>query len=155
MQLKEEIEEVEKIVSEVEQNLISTLKDIVSVDEEANRGMIRNFMTSLKKSSAPKQLAVGAGIGWCAGYLTMKVGKMAATAVGGSLLILQIAHYKGYIHVDWNKMTDDTSTLADVVKDKLRIKSKSGIEKFQDYASKNVYVAGGFTGGFFLGIASS
>ena len=29
---------------------------------------------------------------------------MAATAVGGSLLLLQIAHHKGYIKVDWNKV---------------------------------------------------
>nr|ACO10331.1 FUN14 domain-containing protein 1 [Caligus rogercresseyi]ACO11109.1 FUN14 domain-containing protein 1 [Caligus rogercresseyi] len=155
MQLKEEIEEVEKIVSDAEQSLISSIKDIVSVDEEGSKGMMRNFMSSLKKSSAPKQLAVGAGMGWCAGYLTMKVGKMAATAVGGSLLLLQIAHYKGYIRVDWSKMTDDTSSLADVVKDKLKIKSKSGFEKFQEFAAHNIYVAGGFTGGFFLGIASS
>ena len=30
---------------------------------------------------------------------------MAATAVGGSLLLLQIAHHKGYIKVDWNKVS--------------------------------------------------
>jgi hypothetical protein len=41
------------------------------------------------------------------------------------------------------------------VKDKLKLKSKSGFEKFMDYAKDNIYVAGGFTGGFFLGIASS
>ena len=68
---------------------------------------------------------------------------------------LQIAHHKGYITVDWNKMTEDTSTLADRMKRKLRLKSKTGFEKFMDFASENVYLAGGFTGGFFLGIASS
>jgi glutamate/tyrosine decarboxylase-like PLP-dependent enzyme len=37
----------------------------------------------------------------------MKVGKMAATAIGGSLLILQIAHYKGYINVGYNNSGDE------------------------------------------------
>ena len=37
--------------------------------------------------------------GWAAGYVTMKAGKMAATAIGGTLLLLQIAHHKGYIKV--------------------------------------------------------
>ena len=32
---------------------------------------------------------------------------------------------------------------------------RSGFERFMDFASDNVYLAGGFTGGFFLGIASS
>ena len=34
---------------------------------------------------------------------------MAATAVGGSLLLLQIAHHKGYIKVDWNKVSKHTN----------------------------------------------
>ena len=33
--------------------------------------------------------------------------------------------------------------------------NRSGFERFMDFASDNVYLAGGFTGGFFLGIASS
>ena len=71
------------------------------------------------------------------------------------ITVLQIAHHKGYIKVDWNKMTNDSATLADQMKDKLKIQSKTGLQKFQDFAAKNVYMAGGFTGGFFLGIASS
>ena len=38
-------------------------------------------------------------LGWAAGYVTMKAGKMAATAIGGTLLLLQIAHHKGYVKV--------------------------------------------------------
>jgi hypothetical protein len=52
-------------------------------------------------------------------------------------------------------MTTDSTSMADKLKKKLHIKSKTGMQKFQDFASKNIYVAGGFTGGFFLGIASS
>jgi hypothetical protein len=52
-------------------------------------------------------------------------------------------------------MTRDSNSVADRVKDKLRLKTRSGFEKFMDFAGENVYLAGGFTGGFFLGIASS
>lgn len=72
-----------------------------------------------------------------------------------SISVLQIAHHKGYIKVDWNKITNDTSSVAERMKDKLKIKSKTGLQKFQEFSAKNVYLAGGFTGGFFLGIASS
>jgi len=37
----------------------------------------------------------------------MKIGKTVATAVGGSLILLQIAHHKGYISVDWSKVNKD------------------------------------------------
>jgi len=55
-----------------------------------NETMVKKFLKDLSKAPAPKQLAVGTGAGWLVGYLTMKVGKAAATAVGGSLLILQV-----------------------------------------------------------------
>ena len=128
-------------------------------------------MEDLSRAPVPKQLAVGGAAGWTAGYLTMKAGKMAATAIGGSLLLLQIAHHKGYIkvilnnlpdqktyplcQVDWKKMTSDSASVAETLKEKLHIKSKSSFEKFQEWSAKNIYLAGGFTGGFFLGIASS
>lgn len=121
----------------------------------SNESTWKKVVKDLSKAPVPKQIGVGAATGWCAGYVTMKLGKMAATAIGGSLLLLQIAHHKGYVKIDWNKMTDDSTSLADRMKDKLKFKSKSGLEKFQDFAKENIYVAGGFTAGFFLGIASS
>ncbi|KAJ0070154.1 hypothetical protein NL108_002475, partial [Boleophthalmus pectinirostris] len=45
----------------------------------------------------------------CAGYLFQKVGKVAATAVGGGLLMLQIANNSGYIQVDWKRVEKDVN----------------------------------------------
>ena len=61
----------------------------------ATMNAVKKFTKDMSKAPAPKQLAVGATAGWLAGYMTMKVGKAAATLVGGSLLVLQIAHHKG------------------------------------------------------------
>jgi len=135
---------------------IALLKDLSVGDfRRESRSIMGRALDDLSKAPVPKQMIVGGSAGWLAGYLTMKLGKMAATAVGGTLLILQIAHHKGYIKVDWNKMTNDSTSMADKLKRKLHLKSKSGMEKFQDFAAENIYIAGGFTGGFFLGIASS
>ena len=41
------------------------------------------------------------------GYVAMKIGKTVATAVGGSLILLQLAHHKGYISVNWSKVNKD------------------------------------------------
>ena len=41
------------------------------------------------------------------------------------------------------------------IKDHIKIQTKSTGEKFADFVKKNVYLAEGFTGGFFVGLASS
>jgi hypothetical protein len=58
--------------------------------ERDSENVVKRMLKDLSKAPAPKQLAVGASAGWLVGYLTMKVGKAAATAVGGSLLLLQV-----------------------------------------------------------------
>ena len=124
----------------------------ISADTEYT---FKKMLKDVSKAPAPKQIAIGSACGWVSGYVMMKVGKAAATAIGGSLILLQIAHHKGYVTVDWNRMANDTSSFSDRLKDKLRMKSKSTGEKFLDFAKKNIYLAGGFTGGFFIGLASS
>ncbi|KAJ0062422.1 hypothetical protein NL108_012109, partial [Boleophthalmus pectinirostris] len=52
----------------------------------------------------------------CAGYLFQRVGKIAATAVGGGFLLLQartlsfqIANHTGYVQIDWKKVEKDVN----------------------------------------------
>merc|ERR1712020_789947 len=138
----------------VERNIVvgDTSKNEMSND---TKNAVRKFVKDMSKAPAPKQLAVGATAGWLAGYITMKVGKAAATMVGGSLLVLQIAHHKGYVKVNWQQLSNDCAAAADKTKASLSKKGKNGFEQFQEFAAENVYLAGGFTGGFFLGIAWS
>jgi len=103
--------------------------------------VMETVIKDLSKAPAPKQLAVGTCAGWATGYATMKVGKMAATAIGGSLLLLQIAHHNGYIKVNWNRVTEESNSVAAKIKDKLKIRSRNGMEKFMDFASENIYLA--------------
>lgn len=37
----------------------------------------------------------------------MKIGKTVATALGGSLILIQIASHKGYININWSKVNKD------------------------------------------------
>merc|ERR1719429_117783 len=123
----------EGVVSDLKesgQEILEKISDL-EVFRRENQSTVGKIMDDLGKASVPKQLAVGGAAGWVSGYLTMKAGKMAATAIGGTLLLLQIAHHKGYIKVDWSRMTEDSASVADKIKKKLHIQSKSGLEKFQ------------------------
>uniref|UniRef100_A0A8C7RKJ2 FUN14 domain-containing protein 2 n=1 Tax=Oncorhynchus mykiss TaxID=8022 RepID=A0A8C7RKJ2_ONCMY len=62
-----------------------------------------------EKYNVATQLAIGGVSGWCAGYLFQKVGKLAASAVGGGFFFLQIANHTGYIKVDWKRVERDVN----------------------------------------------
>uniref|UniRef100_A0A8C6UTZ3 FUN14 domain containing 1 n=1 Tax=Neogobius melanostomus TaxID=47308 RepID=A0A8C6UTZ3_9GOBI len=82
----------------------------------------------------------------CAGYLFQRVGKIAATAVGGGFLLLQIANHTGYVQINWKKVEKDVT--------KPRSTSKNGrTSSATDFIKRNIVLSSGFVGGFFLGIA--
>uniref|UniRef100_A0A3Q2EEZ9 FUN14 domain containing 1 n=1 Tax=Cyprinodon variegatus TaxID=28743 RepID=A0A3Q2EEZ9_CYPVA len=85
------------------------------------------------------------------------VGKIAATAIGGGFLLLQIANHSGYVQVDWKKVEKDVN------KAKKHLKKKANkaapeihtfIEEATDFIKRNIVLTSGFVGGFFLGLAS-
>jgi len=49
------------------------------------------------------------------GFTTMKIGKFAAFAVGGSIILLEIAHQEGLIKINWTKLDKSVDKLADKV----------------------------------------
>jgi len=85
----------------------------------------------------------------------MKIGKTVATAVGGSLILLQLAHHKGYISVNWSKVNKDLEGASNKL-------AKSGndpampkfLNKVQQVIVNDAYFSCGFAGGFLIGLAS-
>lgn len=111
-----------------------------------------------EKYSVATQLLIGGVTGWCTGFIFQKVGKLAATAVGGGFFLLQLANHTGYIKVDWSRVEKDMKK----AKEQLTIRKsaqiptevKSKAEEVVCFVKKNVLVTGGFFGGFLLGMAS-
>ncbi|XP_069678105.1 FUN14 domain-containing protein 1 isoform X2 [Periplaneta americana] len=131
--------------------------ELISIDEVAKetKGFIDRVLGDVGKSSATKQLVIGSISGWCTGFITMKVGKVAAIAVGGGIILLQVANHQGYINVNWDKVYKKIDKVADKVEEKATGQGPKWMEKVGDFARKNTYAAAGFVGGFFLGLASS
>ncbi|KAG7268842.1 hypothetical protein CRUP_023962 [Coryphaenoides rupestris] len=113
----------------------------------------------VEKYSVATQIMMGGVTGWCAGYLFQRVGKIAATAVGGGFLLLQIANHSGYVQVDWKKVEKDVNKAKRHLKKKAK-KAAPEINSFieevkaTDFIKRNIVVSSGFMGGFLLGLAS-
>ncbi|CAO2613290.1 FUN14 domain-containing protein 2 [Lemmus lemmus] len=111
-----------------------------------------------EKYSVATQLLIGGVTGWCTGFIFQKVGKLAATAVGGGFFLLQLGNHTGYIKVDWKRVEKDVKK----AKEQLKIRKstqipnevKSKAEELVSFVKQNVLVTGGFFGGFLLGMAS-
>ncbi|XP_042230472.1 FUN14 domain-containing protein 1-like isoform X1 [Homarus americanus] len=106
--------------------------EVLDVRGTARSGMswLQQFMQDLTKQPVTKQVAVGGLSGWVVGYLSMKVGKVAATVVGGSLIIMQLAAHKGYIKVDWNRVNRDLEKNAKKLKQEVEstVNARAGDE---------------------------
>ncbi|CDQ94343.1 unnamed protein product, partial [Oncorhynchus mykiss] len=93
----------------------------------------------------------------CAGYLFQRVGKIAATAIGGGFLLLQIANHSGYVQVDWKKVEKDVNKAKKHLKKRTKQAApeiNSFFEKATEFVKKNIVLSSGFVGGFLLGLAS-
>uniref|UniRef100_A0A4W2CQ75 FUN14 domain-containing protein 2 n=1 Tax=Bos indicus x Bos taurus TaxID=30522 RepID=A0A4W2CQ75_BOBOX len=91
--------------------------------------------------------------GWCVVFIFQKVGKLAATALGGGFLPFQLVNHTGSIRVDWQRVEKDTGeSQGKERRKKPQVKSKA--EELVSFVKKNVLATGGFFGAFLLGRAS-
>nr|XP_033801344.1 FUN14 domain-containing protein 2 [Geotrypetes seraphini] len=124
-----------------------------------NKFFGKNSGPVAEKYSVATQLALGGASGWCAGYLFQKVGKLAATAVGGGFFLLQIANHSGYVKVNWKQVNRDVNK----AKHQLKINNITGkpsgevgsrVQEVKIFVKKNAVLTGGFAAGFLIGMAS-
>ncbi|KAM9059818.1 LOW QUALITY PROTEIN: FUN14 domain-containing protein 2-like [Megaptera novaeangliae] len=113
---------------------------------------------SAGKFSVATQLLIGGVTGWCTGFIFQKVGRLAATALGGGFFLLQLANHTGYIKVDGQRVEKDMKKAKEQLKicksNQIPTEAKSKLEEVVSFVKKNVLVTGGFFRGFLLGMAS-
>uniref|UniRef100_A0A672ICX6 FUN14 domain-containing protein 2 n=1 Tax=Salarias fasciatus TaxID=181472 RepID=A0A672ICX6_SALFA len=113
-----------------------------------NRLFGKNSGPLAEKYSVATQIAIGE----CAGYLFQKVGKVAATSVGGGC-----SNNSGYIQVDWKRVEKDVNKAKKQLKkgtNQAGPELNTLMEKTTEFVKKNIVVTSGFIGGFLLGLAS-
>nr|XP_036872792.1 FUN14 domain-containing protein 1-like [Manis javanica] len=111
----------------------------------------------VEKYSVATQIAVGRMTGWYAEVLFQKVGKLAATVVGGGFLLLQIAHHGGYVRTDTKRVEKDVNK----AKRKIQKQANRAVpeinnitEDATEFIKQNIVMSSGSVGGLLLGLAS-
>lgn len=116
---------------------------------------LSQHLKELRQSSSAKQVVVGAASGWASGYVCGKFGRTAATAVGGSVLLLHLAHQYGYITVNWKRLNGDMAAAKKKLEKTARDEAPELMRQVKQLILENVLLASGFGGGFLLGLAAS
>lgn len=111
-------------------------KEIITMSDAA--GVLDRWVGDVSKKSATKQILIGAGSGWATGYITMKVGKAAAIAVGGGIILLQIANQQGYISIDWNKINKKVDKVTDKVEEAVTGQGPSWADKAERFVDRKL-----------------
>ncbi|XP_033208722.1 FUN14 domain-containing protein 1 isoform X3 [Belonocnema kinseyi] len=109
----------------------------LDISKEA-KTMIEKILGDVSKTSATKQIVIGTTSGWMTGFLTMKVGKMAAFAVGGGIIILQIAAHQGYIKINWDQIQKKADKIADKVEERVTGEGPKLLDKMERYVDKKL-----------------
>lgn len=116
------------------------------------KGLITKVAENINKTTAMKQLALGSVSGWTTGFLTMKVGKTAAFAVGGGIIVYQIAFHTGYVNMDWDQVKKKAQNTSKKIE--TQYNGAQFLSNVKRFSRANTYFTAGFVGGFLIGLAS-
>lgn len=59
----------------------------------------------------------------------MKVGKAAACALGGGIILLEIANQKGYIKINWNKVNNKIDKATNTLEESITGQGPNWVDK--------------------------
>ncbi|XP_032663375.1 FUN14 domain-containing protein 1 isoform X4 [Odontomachus brunneus] len=126
-------------------------EDCIDVSKGA-KTYLEKFLGDVSKTSATKQMIIGSTTGWVTGVVTMKIGKVAACAIGGGIIIMQIAAHQGYIKINWDKVMRKAEKITDKVEEKITGEGPNLMDKVGKLWRNNSYTATSFLGGFIIGL---
>ncbi|XP_014467985.1 PREDICTED: FUN14 domain-containing protein 1 isoform X4 [Dinoponera quadriceps] len=124
---------------------------VVDVSKEA-KTCLEKFLGDVSKSSATKQIIIGSTSGWVTGVVTMKIGKVAACAIGGGIIIMQVAAHQGYIKINWDKVMKKAEKISDKVEEKISGEGPNLMDKVGKLWRRNSCIVTSFLGGFIIGL---
>ncbi|KAI5640539.1 FUN14 family domain-containing protein [Phthorimaea operculella] len=112
-------------------------EDAKKIVDEA-KGFIEKAIKDIGKTSATKQLILGTASGWITGFVTMKLGKVAAVGLGSGVILLHLASQKGYIDINWDKINKKVDKTIDKIEKETTGKSADWFEKVERFVDRKL-----------------
>lgn len=114
-----------------------TNKNIEKMSDDASK-FLGGILGDISSRSAYAQIGIGAAAGWATGFATMKVGKFAAFAIGGGIILMEIAHQEGFIEIDWSKISRKLDKVTDKVEEAVTGQERSWADKAERFVDRKL-----------------
>lgn len=112
-------------------------KEIGKMADDASK-FLGGILGDINSKSAYTQIGIGAVSGWVSGFATMKIGKFAAFAIGGTIILVEIAHHEGLISIDWSKVNKKLDKVSDKVETAVTGQSPSWMDKAERFVDRKI-----------------
>jgi len=112
-------------------------KEIEKMADDASK-FLGGLLGDISSKSAYSQIFIGACSGWITGYATMKFGKMAAFAIGGTIILAEIAHHEGVISIDWSKVNKKLDKVSDKVETAVTGQAPTWMDKAERFVDRKL-----------------
>ncbi|KAK9758504.1 FUN14 family [Popillia japonica] len=113
-------------------------KDKIATMKKDTEACLEKVVRDISKTSATKQIVLGVSSGCVTGFLATRIGKVVAIAVGGGIIILQIANDQGYININWDKVNRKVDKVVDKVEEQLTGEGPSWMDKAERYVDRKI-----------------
>lgn len=97
-----------------------------------------------------RDLAVGSLSGLCSGMMFRRVGKLITVSFTGGIFLIRVMEQKGYLKINWDKLTEDYDQSKTKLGDSDQI-----ISRVKKYFMTYQCFSAAFVGGFLLGVLIS
>ncbi|XP_071165841.1 FUN14 domain-containing protein 1-like isoform X2 [Mytilus edulis] len=118
-----------------------------------NKTWVQKAFGDISKRSAAQQITIGGVSGWVSGFLFIKVTKAVVVTMGLSLVLIQVAQHQGYIKINYKAIQSEIKKTKDVINKEANRHYPGVVENAKRFLQKNMFLAGGFAGGFLIGVA--
>ncbi|XP_044753212.1 FUN14 domain-containing protein 1-like [Coccinella septempunctata] len=135
--------------NENEERIEEIIRSLKGQDQEL--GIFEKFFSKISGTTPSNQMIIGTCMGWISGFLALKVGRTTMMALGGALMLLQIADENELIKIDWKNVHDNfaKAELAQKQEEKTAV-----VKRIASIAENSTPFSSGFLGGFLIGLAA-
>ncbi|XP_022660661.1 FUN14 domain-containing protein 1-like [Varroa jacobsoni] len=125
------------------------------VKKKRENDWLDRALEELSNASPAKQCAIGAVVGTVNGFVCGRVGKNAALVISGSFILLQLAAHMGYVKINWRAVERDLAEAKRELSRRPQGFIRPVLGEVKDFLQENMYLGGGFIGGFVIGLVTA
>ncbi|KRT82370.1 hypothetical protein AMK59_3919 [Oryctes borbonicus] len=113
-------------------------KDPIHIVQRKKKSYVGGILDDINKASATKQVALGISSGCITGFVATRIGKIIAIAIGGGIIILQIANHQGYIRINWTKVHSKMDKVMEKVEEQLTGEKPGLMDKMERFVDRKL-----------------